>query len=420
MNKKHTSFMYALIHLGDKVKAYQLVYPGTADESAKTAANRMLRNHPEIEAAFKASEERHEQEAKAKADAAAQQRAEERVAGKQRKREFLCKMMFGEIKTKKNIKFKDRTEEVENDMSPFAMLRAMELDSKLEDGYDWGGRKEPKDLRELEEKLKAYEEQESSGETLILIGDKPFESDWGRFYRYDRWLKEKPSRQTADDMAYRAKFTLPMTPEEFFCLHPEEVLAPKHRPPGWEKAVRGAKCGEWVVNSEQRIAGDQPSLASPLAGDSFYNSSPVGRVWEGGNREEDYTNMENVRPSKPQQPIRRSEELVTASEKTSKPEQIGTVFSKHIEQHSVINNTNPKPDIKKVIKTGKIPPDTDLWELFLALNPDYKHRMAGLLHCKEEQFRALPRKNQWQWIKPTWDGLHGYKLHEHMPKQRKM
>ena len=168
------------------MKACQLVYPGTADESARTAANRILRNHPEIEAAFKASEERHEQEVKAKADEAVPQRAEERVAGKQRKREFLCRVMFGDIKTKKNIKFKDRTEEVENDMSPFAMLRAMELDCKLEDGYDWGGRKDPKELRELEEKLKAYENEESFNEVLILIGDEPFERDRGRFYRYDR------------------------------------------------------------------------------------------------------------------------------------------------------------------------------------------------------------------------------------------
>ena len=208
-------------------------------------------------------------------------------------------------------------------------------------------------------------------------------------------------------MAYRGKFTLPMPSEEFFVLHPEEVLAHRHRPEGWTKAVK-----QRTVDSEQRIAHSERH--SPLEGGSSCEAGTRGCP---DSMSYDAPVTTNRKTSKPEQPNLRGEDLVMANKKTSKLEHSGTIFLKPTEQHSVIHNANPKPDIKEVIKTGKMPPDTDLWELFLALIPVYKRRMAGLLDRKEQQFRALPRKNQWQWIKPTWNGLHGYKLHEHMPKK---
>ncbi len=132
MKPAHQTFLIEMLSHGDKLRAYQAAYPTASGEAMRTAANRLLR-HPAI--AGKLAEVHHRAEARLQQHI--QQAAEKEAAqmvSLHEKRLILARMIRGQWKQVKHIKLKDTLHAVENDITPSALLRAIELDCKLAAG----------------------------------------------------------------------------------------------------------------------------------------------------------------------------------------------------------------------------------------------------------------------------------------------
>lgn len=132
MKPAHQTFLLEMLSHGDKLRAYQTAYPTASGEAMRTAANRLLR-HPAI--AEKLAEVQHRAEAQLQQHI--QQAAEKEAAqmvSLHEKRLILARMIRGQWKQVKHIKLKDTLHAVENDITPSALLRAIELDCKLAAG----------------------------------------------------------------------------------------------------------------------------------------------------------------------------------------------------------------------------------------------------------------------------------------------
>jgi hypothetical protein len=130
MKPEYLIFIQGMILHGNKVKAYKQAYPGVNDESARTAANRLLRQ-PDIWQRIHDITTRAQQKAMEELELEATGMVKQQLLTQQRKREVLAAMVNGEVKCKRYIKLRDRVELVFDDLNPFAILRAIELDSKL-------------------------------------------------------------------------------------------------------------------------------------------------------------------------------------------------------------------------------------------------------------------------------------------------
>lgn len=132
MNHKHLQFITSVIRHGDKEKAYAKAYPNAKSESCKSAASRLY-NRPEIkqlidEGRAKAAEKAYE---KAR-EAGAETMAEEFLSLHEKRRE-LARIVRRQQRMTRCYKFKDHVEEIEVVVdNPTAILRAIELDTKLE------------------------------------------------------------------------------------------------------------------------------------------------------------------------------------------------------------------------------------------------------------------------------------------------
>lgn len=132
MKPAHQTFLLEMLSHGDKLRAYQTAYPTASGEAMRTAANRLLR-YPAI--AEKLAEVQHRAEAQLQQHI--QQAAEKEAAqmvSLHEKRLILARMIRGQWKQVKHIKLKDTLQAVENDITPSALLRAIELDCKLAAG----------------------------------------------------------------------------------------------------------------------------------------------------------------------------------------------------------------------------------------------------------------------------------------------
>jgi Terminase small subunit. len=130
MKPEYLIFIQGMILHGDKTKAYKQAYPGVNDESARTAANRLLRQ-PDIWQRIHDITTRAQQKAMEELELEATGMVKQQLLTQQRKREVLAAMVNGEVKCKRYIKLRDKVELVFDDLNPFAILRAIELDSKL-------------------------------------------------------------------------------------------------------------------------------------------------------------------------------------------------------------------------------------------------------------------------------------------------
>ncbi len=132
MKPAHQTFLIEMLSHGDKLRAYQAAYPSASGEAMRTAANRLLR-HRVI--AGRLAEVHHRAEARLQQHI--QQAAEKEAAqmvSLHEKRLILARMIRGQWKQVKHIKLKDTLHAVENDITPSALLRAIELDCKLATG----------------------------------------------------------------------------------------------------------------------------------------------------------------------------------------------------------------------------------------------------------------------------------------------
>lgn len=134
MKQSHLHFANAYLQHGDKFRAYKEAYPNIEEgDSLRVAANRLFRQSHiqqyinEVEAPLRA-------EAMAQLQQAAQQRIADEVCTLQQKRLVLAQMILGHWQVRRHVKLKDTIVEVVDDLAPHAVLRAIELDCKLESG----------------------------------------------------------------------------------------------------------------------------------------------------------------------------------------------------------------------------------------------------------------------------------------------
>ncbi|HYG15896.1 MAG TPA: hypothetical protein VEC12_09095 [Bacteroidia bacterium] len=143
---QHDVFIRGMLAHGDKIKAYLEAYPNISPAAARPAANRLL-SYPHIRQRL----EPLLQEAKNIAVEKLQQTAGERMADElltvYEQRCFLAQIVRRELKLVRAITLRDRVVEVEQDLDPFIILRAIELDCKLEAGYQWPIREEVTDIQ---------------------------------------------------------------------------------------------------------------------------------------------------------------------------------------------------------------------------------------------------------------------------------
>lgn len=143
---QHEVFIRGMLAHGDKTKAYLEAYPNISPTAARPAANRLL-SYPHIRQRI----EPLLQQAKDIAIEKLQQTAGERMADElltvYEHRCLLAQIIRRELKLVRAIRLRDRVVDVEQDLDPFMILRAIELDCKLEAGYQWPIRGEVVDVQ---------------------------------------------------------------------------------------------------------------------------------------------------------------------------------------------------------------------------------------------------------------------------------
>lgn len=136
MKPEHQLFIHHYILTGDKYAAYKAAYPHAEGQALQAAARRLI-NKPHI------SQYLEVQLFAVRNEATSQQHPQllqqDERATLLLKRKALHDMISGEYKTRKYYKMRDHLEEVEEQLSPFAVIRAIELDTKL--ANEWYDRK---------------------------------------------------------------------------------------------------------------------------------------------------------------------------------------------------------------------------------------------------------------------------------------
>lgn len=130
MKPQHEIFVREMIRHGNRILAYKTAYPHAKDEALRTAAARLLAK-PHIQQAIDAVMQPLRQQAVAELEAVAKERVKEEICSLQQRREVLAKIILGRMQVKKHIRLKDTIHEVHDDVSPAAIIRAIDLDSKL-------------------------------------------------------------------------------------------------------------------------------------------------------------------------------------------------------------------------------------------------------------------------------------------------
>lgn len=135
---KHQLFAHHYIICGDKDQAYKIAYPNAEGEPLKNAARRLI-NHPDVRQYITKRLAEAEDKALQQERAIEQQREAEEYASLMLKRKVLRSIISGQQKQQRHFKFKNHLETIEDNMSPFAIIRAIELDTKL--AADWYSKK---------------------------------------------------------------------------------------------------------------------------------------------------------------------------------------------------------------------------------------------------------------------------------------
>lgn len=142
MKIEYKIFAHQFLITRDKVAAYKAAYPKAQGEALKTAARRLMRN-PHVQQYIE------EQLQQLTGQAIATQQQEQQQVHKAEeatlalKRKVLLQMINGEHKVTRHYKMRNHLQEVESPLSPFALLRAIELDTKLAKDWYSKNKKEP-------------------------------------------------------------------------------------------------------------------------------------------------------------------------------------------------------------------------------------------------------------------------------------
>ncbi len=134
MKHQHQTFVLQMIKHGDKIQAYHAAYPKCAnDETARKSADRLLRHHPKVAAEIEESTAYIRQRAYTEAyqQHIAQQKTP--LLSMMKRREILAQIATCEMKVTRFVKNGDRYRMLFEDPRPRDIMKAIELDAKLED-----------------------------------------------------------------------------------------------------------------------------------------------------------------------------------------------------------------------------------------------------------------------------------------------
>lgn len=134
MKHQHQTFILGMIKHGDKIHAYRAAYPKCADdETARKSAERLLRHHPAVAAEIEESTAYIRQ--RAYTEAYQQHMAQQKtpLLSMMKRREILAQIATCEMKVTRFVKNGDRYRMLFEDPRPRDIMKAIELDAKLED-----------------------------------------------------------------------------------------------------------------------------------------------------------------------------------------------------------------------------------------------------------------------------------------------
>lgn len=135
MKPEHEIFIRQMAAHGDKYRAYKEAYPDADGESLRKAAERLARR-ADIAQMLSVIEDTAREKIIKEAAEMAEERTRAEMASIEERRALLARMMRGQHKVKRCVKLGNAVQEIEEDINPFAIIRAIELDTKLEALYN--------------------------------------------------------------------------------------------------------------------------------------------------------------------------------------------------------------------------------------------------------------------------------------------
>jgi hypothetical protein len=133
---QHEVFINGMLSHGDKVRAYKEAYPNISPTAVRQAACRLL-SYPHIRQRIDAAVAKAKEAAAKMLEEKTKERATQRLLTAYEQRVFLADIILGHMKLRRQVKLRNRVVEAEEDLDPYVVLRAIELDCKLEAGYQW-------------------------------------------------------------------------------------------------------------------------------------------------------------------------------------------------------------------------------------------------------------------------------------------
>jgi hypothetical protein len=145
LNARHLLFINEMIRHGDKLKAYVAAYPDAKGEALRKAAERLMKN-PAIAQQIDEVRAQVRHEAYVAAYAACMEEMKTELLSMQKKRAILAQLATCEMKVGRYVKYNGDYVMLYEDPRPRDIIRAIELDTKLEEACNTARRAEEKEL----------------------------------------------------------------------------------------------------------------------------------------------------------------------------------------------------------------------------------------------------------------------------------
>ncbi|MCB9045619.1 MAG: hypothetical protein H6550_05735 [Chitinophagales bacterium] len=134
MNPRHLQFCLNYLQTHDPGVAYKMTYPKASTKSLYAAASRLMAR-PDVSAWIHETEQRVHERALREIEEEQGSVLKEQLLTINQKRAVLTKIITGETKRVRHIKTKYSYEKVEDDLPIYAVLRAIDMDTRLENFY---------------------------------------------------------------------------------------------------------------------------------------------------------------------------------------------------------------------------------------------------------------------------------------------
>ena len=136
MTKKHLQFCIYYMQTGDPQVAYKMTYPHAAVKSLKASVSRLMAR-PDVAEWVNGTEERVHNRMMRQFHSEHYDQFKEKLLTINEKRTVLTKIIKGETKRVRYVKVKYGVQKVEEDLSADTVLRAIDLDTRLENFYNY-------------------------------------------------------------------------------------------------------------------------------------------------------------------------------------------------------------------------------------------------------------------------------------------